>query len=212
MNVTLVETSPGEVAQRFMQERLASGNTLAQYIARSVKLEEGHTRTLLPKGVIPKSMEDFKTGGKLATPPVSEWRGTRRRGETLLMIPVPNTNSWLAGKIKTYLSQATNRICIIEDALKQPNDEVLHNHSTRYATYRDEVYHLLLYDDAQDDRIVNTLAAAQSVPTFIGSLSMCREGSIGSALSLDQLQSLAGKTQELFVGAYDGEGYLYWTK
>ena len=215
MSATLVETSLGLPAQRFIQERLADGNTFAQEIAKRTQLAQGRIMTLLPSGVVPRSIEDFRTGGKLPIPPTREWKGTQPRDETLLMIPVPNTNPWLAEKIRTYLSQANDRVCIIEDALKHPNDAVLHSLSTRYAIYKNEVYHLLLHEDARNDRILATLRAAQSIPTFIGSLSIWRDGSQqpeGGVLSLEQLQLLAGNTEELFVGAYDGEGYLYWIK
>jgi hypothetical protein len=215
MSATLVETSLGLPAQHFIQERLADGNTFAQEIAKRIQLVQGRITTLLPSGVVPRSIEDFRTGGKLPIPSTREWKGTQPRDETLLMIPVPNTNSWLANKVRIYLSHAKDRACIIEDALKHPTDAVLHSLSTRYAIYKNEVYHVLLHDDARDERIMETLRAAQSIPTFIGSLSIWQDGSKqlkGRALSLEQLQLLAANTEELFVGAYDGEGYLYWRR
>jgi hypothetical protein len=176
-------------------------------------LEQGRITTYLPRGVVPHSLDDFAAGGKLPTPPTSEWKGFQSRGETLLMIPVPTTDSWLVAKIKEYLLEARDRVCILEDALKRPGDAVLGKLSTRYAIHDDEVYHLLFHEDAEEQRILETLRAARSVPTFIGALSMWKgdplEIKLG-ALSTSQIKILAANTQKLLVGAYDGEGYLIW--
>jgi hypothetical protein len=215
MSANLTETSLGVTAQHFIQRCLADGNTLAQLIAKHLELAQGRITTLLPRGIVPRSIEDFRTGGKLPIPPTSTWRGTQVRDETLLMIPVLRTDSWLAEKIRTHLAHAKDRVCVIGDGLKRPRDPVLNSLSTHFAIHENEVYHVLVSEDARDDRIIQTLRTAHSIPTFIGFLTTWPGGAMpakGGALSTAQLELLAVNTEELFVGAYDGEGYLYWVK
>lgn len=215
MSAPLVETKLGPIALRFFRERLANGRTLAQHALTTLPLPTGQISTFLPAGVIPRSLEDFRAGGKLPTPPTSDWKGLQSTDETLLMIPVPNTDYWLVKKIKDYLLQSKNRVCIFEDALKHPSDVVMRKLSTRYAIFGDEIYHLLFHEDAHDERIAETVNAARSVPTFIGAMSVWsgepQEIRL-RVLSLAQLQLLANSAQKLFVGAYDGEGYLIWDR
>jgi len=209
----LVETTVGPVARSFILERLSQGNKLAHEMLESLPLTQGRITTFLPSGVVPQSLEDFATGGKLPTPPTSQWKGSKLRDETLLMIPVPTTDSWVVTKIKEYLLEAKDRVCVLEDALKRPGDAVLGRLSSRYATHDREIYHLLFQEDAKEQRILETLRAARSIPTFIGSLSVWKGDPLEvkfGALSISQIKILANSTQKLLVGAYDGEGYLIW--
>jgi hypothetical protein len=211
----LREISVSQAGCDFVRDRLAHGNTLAEQVLKNMPLEAGQITTLLPAGTVLQSKEEFGLGGKLPAPPVSEWKGLQSGDETLLMIPVPHTDSWLATKVKDYLAQARDRVCVVEDAIRRPADASLHRLSTRRGIYKGEIYHLLFHEDAQEERILETIKAAKSVPTFIGVLSVWRGDPLAiriGILSPEQLQALAMNARRLFVGAYDGEGYLFWTR
>ena len=118
-------------------------------------------------------------------------------------------------KVQQYLAEAQNRICVLENALASANDPVLRKLQTKYATYDNEVYHLLFQEDAQEERILQTIKLAKSIPAFIGVLSTWQEGPLDtsrSVLSLGHLQSIANNARKLIIGAYDGEGYLIWSR
>lgn len=216
MTEAFVEQFLPAEAEQFVTDRLADGNTLARAVLKYLPIAQGCIRTFLPLGAVPQSLKDYGTGGKLPTPDVSEWKGTQHGDETLLMIPVPTTDSWLAARIRSHLLRDENNVCVVEDALKRPTDAVLHRVPTKFAACGDEVYHLLFPEDAHEDPILATLRAAKSsVPTFIGVLSRWPRATLNAkpkVLSVDELQALAVETQELFVGAYDGEGYLVWSR
>jgi hypothetical protein len=214
MREPVIEIPVPRAATAFIVERLNDGNTLAKAMLETLSLAQGCVTTFLPRNVIPESLEDFASGGKLPTPPVSEWKSTKVAGETLLMIPVPTTDSLLVAEIKNYLLQAKDHVCILEDALKMPGDAVLRRVSNKLATYNTEVYHLLFHEDAQEERILGALNNAKSLPTFIGALTEWPSELLGikpRVLSLGHLQTLAARTNKLFVGAYDGESYLLWS-
>jgi hypothetical protein len=215
MSPILTEARVGPPAEQFIRERLAKGCTLAKAALQALPLAQGQIVTLLPPGVLPQSVDDFGTGGKLPPLPETEWKTAQSRGEALRMIPVPNTDSWLVAKIKDHLGKAADHVCVFEDQFKQPKDPVVQKLLTRYATFNDEVYHLLFQDDAEDQRILDTIRGAKGGPIFIGVLTTWPlEPRVGGAgvLSRAQLQTLAASAQKLFVGAYDGEGYLIWTR
>lgn len=215
MTVALEEQALPPFAIDYVEQCLLDGNALAKAVLEVVPLREGRVLTCLPKGVAPTSLQDFRTGGKLPPPPVSEWRHIERQDETLLMIPVSPTNDWLVEHIKRFLRGGAKRICVFEDALKRVGDPVLHDLSTRYATFGKEIYHLILDSDAEDERILKVMRSARSVPTFIGALTRWR-GELPTShrisLAPATIHALAQAVDKLVIGAFDGEGYLIWNK
>jgi hypothetical protein len=215
MTVDLAERHLPPFAIDYVEGCLQDGNALAKAVLEIVPLRQGQVVTCLPKSVIPRSPHDFRTGGKLPPPPVSDWRSTEREGETLLMIPVPTTDDWLVENVKAFLGGGASRICVFEDSLKRVGDPVLREVSTRYATFDKEVYHLLLAADVQREQVLRVIRTARSIPTFIGVLTEWPSGMPTSppiSLVATTIRALAEATHKLIIGAFDGEGYLIWSK
>lgn len=204
-----------QFAIEYIEQSLLDGNALARAVLDLVPLRQGRVVTCLPEGVVPRSLGDFRTGGKLPSPPVSDWRSTQRDDETLLMIPVPTTDGWLVEHIKAFLRGGPNRVCIFEDALRRVGDPVLRKVSTRYATFDKEIYHVLLGADAQHEQILAVIRSAKSVPTFIGALTEWHGIAPSShpiALSASTIRELAQAADKVIAGAFDGEGYVIWER
>lgn len=203
------------LAIEYIEQRLRDGNALAQTVLQKLSLKKGQVTTCLPRGIAPKSLQDFQTGGKLPTPPASEWSSTASEDKILLMIPVPTTDDWLVRRIREFLLGGGNRVCIFEDSLKRVGDPILGKLTTEYATFDEEIYHLLYGVDASEDRIRTVLKSAKAIPTFIGVLTECEGGFPSKGqfrLSNVQLESLAARAHKVIVGAFDGESYLIWDR
>jgi hypothetical protein len=211
----LVEQDLAPWAVEYVRQRLLHGNTLAAAALDNLVLEEGKVTTCLPQGTVLKRLEDFRMGGKLPPPPPSEWRSTERGDETLLMIPIPNTDDWFVGKIREFLDKRRGRACIFEDALARVGDPVLQKVETKYATFGTEIYHLILDTDAEPGYIEKVLRRAKGIPTFIGVFTEWQGDKPNKnpiALSKENLQALAAKAHKLIVGAFDGESYVIWNR
>jgi len=194
---------------------LLHGNALAAAALDVLPLAKGTITTYLPSGTPIRGLEDFRTGGKLPTPPPSEWSSTERNDEILLMIPIPNTDDWLAKKVSEYLSEAENRVCIFEDALTRTGDPIVQKMDTKYATFGAEIYHLILSSDSDPAYIRKVLRRAKGIPTFIGfftewQASQPQGSPIG--LSNGDIQALTVRANKVVVGAFDGESYLIWSR
>ena len=213
MKGPLLERRLEPFAVEYIQDRLREGNTLASEVLATVDFSCGHVSTCLPENVTLNSLADLRTGGKLPVPSSDLWRGTDRNGELLLMIPIPNSDDWLIDQIKSFLTAKRSSVCIFEDSLKRPSDPVLRNISTRYATHGNEVYHVLLNQDADRATIQSVVRAARSIPTFVG---VFAEEEINPAdisrLSDVKIRRLAERATGVVVGAFDGEGYLVWSR
>lgn len=213
MSVTFVEKRLPPLGTQYVEQQLRDGNSLSRKVLEKISLQQGEVTTCLPRDVVPKSLQDFRTGGKLPTPPPSQWRTAARKDDLLLMVPIPTTDDWLVAKIKHFLLSAQHHVCVFEDSLKQVGDAVLDNLTTTYATFNNEIYHVLFSTDADEQTIKKVLKSAKSIPTFIGTLTEWqgpRPNRSPIRLSATRLELLAMKTHNLIVGAFDGESYLIW--
>jgi hypothetical protein len=118
--------------------------------------------------------------------------------------------------IRSFLGQRGS-CCIFEDAKSRPTDPWIQSEDGRIKNLDDEVYYVLDEKDANDEeKIARTVRDAQSGWHFVGVMSLPpRNGRLsggGRNLSADDLRALAERAVVILVGAYDGEGYLVWSK
>ena len=84
-------------------------------------------------------------------------------------------------------------------------------------TYNKEIYHVYFRNDVIENRIINSFVRIKSIPIFVGALIPTSDQLINyihnkKNIEYDILLNLAKETRELFIVAYDGEGYIYWSK
>ena len=206
MSTSFREISLGPEAIDYVRDRLESGNTLSTLLLKVHDLKVGRIVTKLPLVVDDEKAKDFETGGKL--PPIV--------GEFTSLEPVPNTDSVLLEEIRRFLTEADNNVCIFENASAKPGDPFLQSLQTRFSIFDNEIYHLLCPSDIDDDRILKTIGSARSW-LFIGAMTSASDARGGlcsekKELSESDLNLLAERTKKIIVGAYDGEGFLVWSR
>lgn len=206
------EFALGAEGLQFVTAELEGGRTLSKCLLDRVDLQAGEVVTFLPRGVGLTEAKDFKHGGKLPTPPRSQWR--RGQGGSVL-IPTPTTRPFLVDAIHKHLS-ASGMVCILENATARPEDEGLRRRQVSWSFFGDEVYHILVWPSAKDS-IDAAVRAGHSLFTFVGAMTSLSEEHLRhvrerSELDLGILRALAERAVQIFVGAYDGEGYAVWRK
>ena len=107
-------------------------------------------------------------------------------------------------------------MCVFEDWMVRKGDPVLSRVKTPFLTFQDEVYYIILGEDAEMDTIKNAIKETPRIPFSIGIItSQPDELNILSSdenISKAELLMLAERTEKIVVSAYDGEGYLIWSK
>jgi len=77
-----------------------------------------------------------------------------------------------------------------------------------------EIYHLLIGAGHTNEKIKNTISWAESAIPLIGVLTSLPSEDhrffTNSKLTSEIVEIIVERTEELVVGAYDGEGYLIW--
>ncbi len=130
------------------------------------------------------------------------------------LVPVPSTIDDLTKLISAHLS-TPERVCFLENANASRGDPWLAQPGVPTGYYEDEVYHWLA-GPQPEAAIKEAVKTARSSFIFIGALTSLTGTGVelveSGDLSLEALQRLADNTCKLFVGAYDGEGYVIWRR
>ncbi len=168
----------------------------------------------LPPGATDTDLLDFDEGLWPTIPERTRRTTIAEDGTTAEIIPKRDCDSWLLTKIQNYLNNRRYEqpVCILENDSAQANDPWLSLGDIRLLTLGDEVYHPLICGDS-DEVVLKSVKSSRSW-LFVGTLTLwpgtVPATEIASASSA-HLEQLAHCSQAIFVGAYDGEGYLLWT-
>lgn len=217
MNDVCAELHLGPEAVSYIRDCLANGKTLARYLLQRPDLESGTVTTFLPSDVGKEAATQFKWGGKLRRDPATFVYRTEPDGSRTRWEPVPNTDPWLVSIIQAFLRAAEDRVCIFENALARPSDPVLSRSESRVLVFDNEVYHFLSAADWASTIIAQAIREAGCpYPPLIGAMASAADeagfSGEGRQISSAQLKVLAERTEKIVIGAYDGEGYLIWSK
>jgi hypothetical protein len=201
---------------RYVRVSLEGGKEFSKYLLEVLDLESGKLSTFLPSGLTFEQVNQFSYGGKFPQPPDEKHTTVRLWNAQLKAVPTPSMNGVLISVIEAHLKSGSNALCIFENALASPGDPWLKGTEIQTVTSESSVYHFLTPERLDRDLIELTVKGAKSIrPPLIGVLARFptptgfhSEGS----LDLAELCMIAGQTEKLIVGAYDGEGYLIWSK
>ncbi len=204
----------GPRAIDYIRGRLSEGRTLSKLLLH-LNMEAGTAWSYLPAGIDDETAHDLTRG---VVAPLDPKAG--HRTGTGIMIPVPTpSRPLILEMIRQFLLAHSGACCIFEHALARATDQWL-AHETGYApylTFDDEVYFFLSGRDrsVDDSRIGVVMDRAQSY-LLTGILTIAPEGfgplRFRQIVTFDQLRALADSVQAIILGAYDGQGYIIWSR
>ena len=205
----------GREAIKYIEETLAEGKTLATYL-RKLDLQKGKVVTFLPSEVTNEEAKQFKWS-KLPQPPLEAFScEISKDGKKSLVSPKPDTDSYLIISIQEFLIKEGHR-CIFEDAIREASDLPKLSLTTSYLAFNNELYHILSPRELQSASIMDTIKLARNFyPGLIGALTTIPKNQNfhfeNNKITSKQLKILAELTEKIVIGAYDGEGYLIWSR
>ena len=176
----------------FLRSYLASGNTLARYLA-GLPLETGRVITYLPPMVVLEPGRRFDTGGVVS------------RAET-----EPQVVDLIAQYLRA--PDQHTRYAVFEDAVTRPGDPVLQSSRAAFVTSGAEVYYSLTSATGDPSRIIQ--AVRQATSRFVGILAALPGDTPldSGVVTTDVLMTLAQAAEVILIDAFDGEGYLIWLR
>jgi hypothetical protein len=187
----------GAVGTAYIRDQLQVGMSLAHYL-KKLPLELGKVMTSVPVTMVNKDIMNLYQG--LLPETDEHWKER------------------LAQHIKDVLSKSTDtqfRYAIFENLVAATTSPWLKNAQIRFFTNHSsgEIYHLLTSNDSNMD-IYNSLFQVRSSYEHGIICQIDSELNIAPlrAVADETFQYLAQHTTHIFTSAYDGEGYVTWTK
>ena len=205
----------GSEAIDYVRKCLEAGNKLAELVLEDVELEKGNVITFFPSFVKKKELNKFDIGGKLSQPFKAQWIN-RENG-----VSIPSSiDNYLVSKIKNNLTNFKNGLCVFEDFLANPKDPCLSNKRNSIYVYKNDVYYFLFAQDVTKEKINQIIKWSSALPIHLGYIIsdlknndfIMTSNKENTNLSKSELKIIVKRIKRIIVGAYDGEGYLIWSK
>jgi hypothetical protein len=177
----------GEEAMEYMKSVLRCGSQLSLALSH-IDLSEGNIVSWLPIGTNAERVTNFMSGG------------TTIRQESLRLLTEIVVNA---------LASRPGSVCILENPLSRPGDAYLRQLKIPYITNGCEVY-FVLDRHASANLVYDALRTAYSY-RLVGCIILLHESG-DHTNTLEPILGSIAQTDEVYVGAYDGEGFLMWKR
>ena len=192
----LNEVELSDSALKYMKDELAKGDVLSHHLLQVIKFEQGGIRTFLPDDVIDRENLDFQSC-------VAE--------DTQAMFNATHIKT--ADFITTYLSDHKNGIAVFE-TLASPHAPFLKKTKPQYFSNQQNVYLYLVNKNADVQQANQIIIGARGYPCvgILSSLNGSEAIQPQQVVNDDFLQQLVVETEHIVIGAFDEDGFLFWSK
>lgn len=195
----------------YVKNNLENATTLSSKLLSLLDFGKGHFFTLLPNDANIERLYEFEDGIILPQNPEQQYFIL---GEIATYSITPTIAEELSELILKEVGFKDELCCVFDDVLRSRTDK--HQPDLFYTHglfYDNEVYYLLERDKISSELIMQCLRASDA---FWHSLCVLTKTSfknkINKKLSLEKINDICLNTDLIIIGAYDGEGYIFWEK
>jgi hypothetical protein len=192
----------------YIKERLLWGSKVLSGSVAKIDLEKGKVYALVPAGISEDHLYSFEQGG-LYYSEIKEINNTR------IQSVVNNSKELFQELIFNHIASASGNCCVFEEPDGSPSDPWVSKLNAEYIHYNEEMYYFFNTSNIAREKIEQATNYADGYYFLCVLSSLDNELSefkSGDEISFDSLKTIADNCQTFFVGAYDGEGYLMWSK
>jgi hypothetical protein len=205
----------GDAVFAYLRATLSRGRSLSKSI-KDLPIEEGRVFSFVPSGTTRDSLYAFENGGLYLTNSIEKVRVE----SSVLGSVVPVSNDARPSVIEQILMRINggkDNFCLFEEPVMWPSDPNLAKLGLDYVYIGDEqLFYFFDTAHATAERIGEAIKVSDdyiflcALSSLASSIRFCFTPS--KEISPDFLVSFAKNVDTFFIGAYDGEGYLMWTK
>lgn len=198
----------------YVNQNLEDGKTLSMLLAKAINLKKGTFFTLLPEKANIEEIYNFEKGGILPQYPKQNYDDT---SITSTYSIIPNVREDVSKYIINQLNMFSNKSlsCIFDDVLSKANDppdSFLISQGLQFI-YNEELYYVINKSNASFENILYCLSASNTFWHSLGIISEFDASNYEKKIFIfDNLENIIKSCLQFFVGAYDGEGYIFWEK
>ena len=198
-----------ERVRDFINFTLTDANTLSSELLGLLDFKKGVFFTLLPEGSNIDKIFQFRYGGILPQNPIVTIKGEDHNSRYQI---TPNIRPELCKLIFNFLTSEQNAVCIFDDVTLTKDDYTQNIFFKEFGfLFSQEIYFLIKNNINLEKNIMECLRLSHS---NWHSLCMISEQYPNEAdektLTQENISHLCLKIKLLILGAYDGEGYIFW--
>lgn len=202
---------PFEETKNYFVAVLKDTNIISNSLVDFVEFGEGVFFTLLPKDANLNQINQFHSGGILRQNPVLEYKIEGKKARYQL---IPTIREPVCKLIVEMVKKNINLSCIIDDVTiplrYYEQDSLFQNFGY---SYNQEVFFIQTNNNISETTTIECLQASNS---FWHSLCILTavdfNNFLDRKLTLTQIEQICRNAKLILVGAYDGEGYVFWEK
>jgi hypothetical protein len=196
---------------KYFKETIDNANELSSKLLKIINFKNGCFFTLLPDDANFQCMYNFKNGGVLVQNPEEKYLISGRIASYSV---IPTIRECLSKLILNKIKSNNNISCIFDDILRSSNQKLQMDLFRTYGLhYENEVYYQLVKQTISEDLIKKCLRKSNAFWHSLCVLTRANFKDIkNKELSLAKIDEVCLKSELIFVGAYDGEGYIFWEK
>jgi hypothetical protein len=206
-----------ELVREFFEDALIDANTLSNALLNAIDFRGGCFFTLLPENANLENLYKFTTYGILPQNPMIEYLVNEQMST---YTEIPTVDEEIAEFILDAIRSNNAAYCIFDDVNAKADEETIELSNSIPSDlyfhsffYKQEIYYLINKEEISQEIIAQGLKVSNA---FWHSLCILTDATFvdltNRSLSIEKLKEASEKTKMIIVGAYDGEGYIFWEK
>ena len=207
-----------EPALQYFQNILEGGNILSEKLLKDNDFDKGIFYTFLPDDAVVDYLYRFKYGGIIPAIPCGNEKCYTSDGLEFIPKQVFTTTSETCDFIEKYIQKKMKKkcylSCVFEEVIQTPSDPHVGLYNTHGVLFEDKIYYLIKPKQTTFDIILESIEESDAMYHLLGILTETNTDNFsqGNKLSIENIEQFVLDTKMIIVGAYDGEGYLFWEK
>jgi len=195
---------------KYVQDNLDKVNTLSIELLKELDFKNGYFFTLLPDDANFEGIYKFEWGGILPQNPIHEYFVEDQRATYSIKTSI---NNELDDLILKKMSLETQISYFIDKVTGTANEVYYTTFSDcNPLFYEKQVYFLINQQNLSSEVISKCLRASTSFWHSLSVFTTANLKTVSKTISLEKINEICLKTELVIVGAYDGEGYVFWEK
>jgi len=195
---------------KYVKNNLEKATTLSAELLNLLDFKNGHFFTLLPNDANIKRLYEFEGGVILPQNPEQEYFVSGKRATYSI---IPTIRKELSELILKKIESKDKLCCVFDDVVRIPTDKHMALFHSYGLFYKNEVYYLLEKNKISNELIIQCLRASNAFWHSLCVLSKidfkCEDS---KKLDLEKIKDICLNADLIIIGAYDGEGYIFWEK
>lgn len=197
-------------AWKYIHDDLDDVNMLSKELLNLLNFKNGNFFTLLPNNANLERINEFKWGGILQSNPIQEYT---INGNTAYYSIKNSITDQLIPTILNEIKSNNQLSCFLDNVSGSSNENYyIYFSDINPLFYQEEVYFFITRNNISIELILKCLRRSFSFWHSLCVFTKANLNGLYKTITLEKIKEICLKTELVMIGAYDGEGYVFWEK